>query len=50
MAVWLGWEPVRGLSIIISKTNRAMNLDRSYPTYYLYSSPVTAMTVRWNVE
>lgn len=48
--IGLGWEPVRGLSIIASRTNRAMNLDRSYPTYYMYTTPVQALTVRWNVR
>jgi hypothetical protein len=48
--IGLGWEPIEGSSIIVSRTNRAMNLDLHYPTYYLYRTPVTAMTFRINLH
>lgn len=33
--VGFGWAPVAGTSIALRHTNRAMNLDRHYPTLYL---------------
>jgi hypothetical protein len=30
-----GWSPVEGTTIAVSHTNRAMNLDKQYPTLYL---------------
>jgi hypothetical protein len=47
--IGLGWEPVKDVSMMISLTNRAMNLDKSYPTYYLYRTPAEAITLRWNI-
>jgi hypothetical protein len=47
--IGLGWEPAHNISIVISTTNRGMNLDKSYPTYYLYKSLGGGVTLRWNV-
>lgn len=32
----LGWEPIDGTYIMMSLTNKGMNLDKHYPTFYLY--------------
>jgi hypothetical protein len=47
--IGLGWEPAKNISVVASMTNRSMNLDKSYPTYYLRSAPAHAYTIRWNI-
>jgi len=44
------WEPVAGCSLSLSRTNRAMNLDNSYPTLYLYRGPSTEVDLRYNIR
>jgi hypothetical protein len=46
--VGIGWEPVDGTSLVLSMTNKGMNLDRTYPTFYLYDEPAASVTIRWN--
>lgn len=46
----IGWEPFENFSIIFSATNKGMNLDKHYPTFYLYEHPVPSIAFRWNVE
>lgn len=46
--VGVGWEPFENTSIVLSLTNRGMNLDRDYPTFYLYDTPLPSATIRWN--
>ncbi|HET7152515.1 MAG TPA: hypothetical protein VFJ29_02020, partial [Candidatus Kapabacteria bacterium] len=47
--IGIGWEPVKGISFTISRTNRAMNLDNSYQTLYMYKSAVNQAAIRWNL-
>jgi hypothetical protein len=42
----VGWEPSRGSSVMLSYTNRAMNLDHHYPTISMYLDAVVALTMR----
>jgi hypothetical protein len=42
----LGWSPVRGTTIAIGHTNRAMNLDKHYPTLYLTEPGAVMVTVQ----
>jgi hypothetical protein len=42
--VGLGWVPVAGTSITLRHTNRAMNLDRHYPTLYLLNRGLFMIT------
>jgi len=42
----LGWSPVRGTTIALSHTNRAMNLDKHYPTLYLTEQGTIMVAVR----
>ena len=48
--VGIGWEPFDDFSMVVSATNRGMNLDKHYPTFYLFERPVPMVTFRWNVE
>ena len=49
--VWgFGWQPFAGVSLLYSFTNRTMNLDRSYPTLYLYKSPTSEMRMMWDLH
>jgi hypothetical protein len=41
-----GWSPVRGTTIALSHTNRAMNLDKHYPTLYLTEPGTLMITVQ----
>lgn len=43
--VGFGWAPVNGISITLRHTNRAMNLDRHYPTLYLLQKSILMTTV-----
>ncbi len=47
--VGLAWQPSSNALLMVSATNKAMNLDKHYPTFYLYSSSVVQMSARWNV-
>jgi hypothetical protein len=42
----MGWSPVRGTTFALSHTNRAMNLDKHYPTLYLMEPGVFMITVQ----
>jgi hypothetical protein len=49
--VWgFGWQPFAGVSFLYSFTNRTMNLDRAYPTLYLYKSPTSEMRMMWDLH
>ena len=43
------WEPVKGVQLRYSMTNKGMNLDKNYPTFYLYKSPVIQMAARFSL-
>ncbi len=42
--VGFGWAPVSGVSTALSHTNRAMNLDTHYPTFYLLQRGILMIT------
>jgi hypothetical protein len=44
----IAWEPSPRFTIGIAATNRAMNLDKSYPTLYLLQTPTALFTMRWS--
>ncbi|HVK39019.1 MAG TPA: hypothetical protein VNA88_10835 [Candidatus Kapabacteria bacterium] len=44
--IGFGWEPSPGTRLTLTSTNRAMNLDRHYPTVSAYRDPVLLMTAR----
>ena len=46
----VGWEPVRNFSLLFSASNKGMNLDKHYPTFYLYERPIPTVAFRWNVK
>jgi hypothetical protein len=46
--IGIEWSPFKGLRLLMSKTNKGMNLDKHYPTYYLYAASVTSLTAHWN--
>ena len=46
----IGYEPIDDISATIGVTNRAMNLDKHYPTYYLLTTPTLEATIRWLVK
>lgn len=48
--IGIGWEPFDKFSLVFSLTNKGMNLDKHYPTFYLYEHPVPSIAFRWNVE
>jgi len=49
--VWgFGWQPFSGVSFLYSFTNRTMNLDRAYPTLYLYTSSTSEMRMMWDLR
>lgn len=48
--IGIGWEPFDNFSVVASATNKGMNLDKHYPTFYLYERPVPSIAFRWNVE
>lgn len=48
--VGIGWEPFNDFSMVVSATNRGMNLDKHYPTFYVFERPVPMVSFRWNVE
>ncbi len=45
-----GWQPFAGVSLLYSLTNRTMNLDRAYPTLYLYEFPTSEMRLSWDLH
>jgi hypothetical protein len=47
--VGIGWIPASTFSIVLSATNRGMNLEKGYPTLYLYSHPWLQFALRLNV-
>jgi hypothetical protein len=44
--VAFGWSPAPGTTIAFGRTNRAMNLDKHYPTLYLLEKGVSMVTVQ----
>ncbi|MGE3802795.1 MAG: hypothetical protein AB7H80_17405 [Candidatus Kapaibacterium sp.] len=48
--VGIAWEPYDNFSLILSGTNKGMNLDKHYPTFYLYSKPIGSLAFRWGIE
>lgn len=44
--IGLGWSPAPGTTIALSHTNRAMNLDKHYPTLYLTEKGTVMVTVQ----
>ncbi len=48
--VGLGWEPFDQFSVVVSATNKGMNLDKHYPTFYLFERPAPMVSFRWNRE
>ncbi len=42
----IAYEPVAGALAMLSLTNKTMNLDKHYPTFYLLDSPVVQLEVR----
>ena len=42
----VGWTPVPGTTIAVSHTNRAMNLDKHYPTLYLTEKGTVMISLR----
>ncbi|MGD1047725.1 MAG: hypothetical protein ABR899_03095 [Candidatus Krumholzibacteriaceae bacterium] len=42
----IGWAPAPGTTIAISHTNRAMNLDKHYPTLYLTENGTFMVTLQ----
>ena len=42
----VGWSPAAGTTIALSRTNRAMNLDKHYPTLYLLEKGTFLFTVQ----
>lgn len=45
----LAWEFTKGLSFSYTYTNRAMNLELSYPTLYLYKEGKYMLRTNWNL-
>lgn len=43
------WEPFHDIDFTISATNRALNLDKHYPTIYQLEDPLLYIAFRWNV-
>jgi hypothetical protein len=48
--VGFGWQPFDGVCGAYYLTNRGMNLDRAYPTLYLFKSPVGEMRITWDLK
>ncbi len=48
--IGLGWEPVINNFINLSFTNKGMNLDKHYPTFYLYDSPNIMINLHFDFE
>lgn len=46
--IGLSWEPQKIYSFQLTATNRGMNLDKHYPTLYLYSSPQIMLQFHYN--
>lgn len=44
------WEPVDGITLAMSHTNRGMNLDTTFPTLYLYKNGTIMYTVQGVLE
>jgi hypothetical protein len=48
--IGIGYEPIKDNYILVSSTNKAMNLDKSYPTFYLYKVPRIMLTFNFNFD
>ncbi len=46
--IGLGWSPMKGILFKWSATNRGMNLERHYPTLYMYKQPASSLSVEWS--
>ncbi|HVK37493.1 MAG TPA: hypothetical protein VNA88_03090 [Candidatus Kapabacteria bacterium] len=49
-AAGIAWEPSPRFTVGMAATNRAMNLDKSYPTLYQMSMPTALLTMRWTTK
>jgi hypothetical protein len=45
-----GWQPFEGAYFLYGFTNRTMNLDRAYPTLYLFDSPTSELRAHWDLR
>ncbi len=48
--IGIAWEPADRTSILLSLTNKGMNLDKHYPTFYLYDSPQFMLSVVYDIS
>lgn len=44
--VGVGWEPVVNNFFLIGVSNKGINLDEHYPTFYLYKNPVFHLVIK----
>ena len=47
--IGLGWEPYPNMLMALGATNKGMNLDKHYPTFYLFNRPVPSIRFRWGL-
>ena len=47
--IGFGWEPVDENYLMVVVTNKGMNLDVNYPTFYLYKVPYFGLTLKRNL-
>ncbi len=47
--IGIGWQPVNGFELKLSRTNRGMNLDRHYPTLYQLEHSSLLVSARWKL-
>lgn len=47
--VGVGWEPITGIQLMYSITNKGMDLNTHYPgAFYLYKDPMMQLTFEWD--
>ena len=48
-SIGLGYRPISSFTASFTLTNRTMNLDKHYPTYYLVDGVIGEVALRWDV-
>ncbi len=48
--IGFGWEPDGKYNFVLSITNKGMNLDKHYPTFYLYQSLQLKLSFKYNLN
>jgi hypothetical protein len=44
--IGVGWEPLENNFLIFGISNKGINLDEHYPTFYLYKYPVFHLVIK----